>query len=72
MTDLEQKMESWEKRDAELDREMELFEGQYKHTKPCRRYIETGYCTHLVNAQQRKFGKDADALIADLASMAKK
>lgn len=62
----------WESRGAELDEKMALFESQYKHVKPCKRYMETGYCTHLANAQQRKFGKDTNALIGDLVDIAKK
>ena len=69
---LAERIKDWEKKDAELDNRMALFENQYKHTKPCKRYIQTGYCLHLVNAQQRNFGKEANSLVADLVAIAKK
>lgn len=69
---LAEQIKGWEQKDAELDKEIELFERQYKHLKPCKRYKETGYCPHLVNAQYRKFGKRADTLIGNLVAMSER
>lgn len=66
MTNLEERIKDWEKKDEELDSQIALFEKQFRHPKPCEEYKRTGYCVHLVNAQQRKFGKDTKAHIENI------
>lgn len=69
MNDIQKSTQNWERRDEELNRKIVVFEKEFKHMKPCKRYIETKYCVHLVNAQQKKFGKDANSLLADLVGI---
>jgi undecaprenyl pyrophosphate synthase len=69
MYDTREQAQNWERRDEELNHRIALFEKEFKHMKPCKRYIETKYCVHLVNAQQKKFGKDANNLLADLVGI---
>ena len=66
MNDTRKLAQNWQMRDKELDDKIAVFETEFKHIKPCKRYIETKYCVHLVNAQQKKFGKEANGLLADL------
>lgn len=53
---LVQIVDKWDGNDAKLIAEMDSFENEWTHKKPCKRYIKTGYCSHLEKAQQRKFG----------------
>ena len=68
MTDIE----SWKKREAELDRQIADFEKKFKHIRPCTEYKRTGYCIHLVNAQEKRFGNDTKALIGELVAISEK
>ncbi len=65
----DQSVSEWKREDAELDRKIAQFEKEYKHAKPCKRYLETNYCVHLVNAQEKKFGKESKALIGRLIAI---
>ena len=69
MTDSEQSIRDWEMKDAELDGQIAVFEKQFRHIKPCEQYKRTGYCVHLVNAQQKKFGKNTKALVEDFVAI---
>ena len=48
-------IEAWDNEDAKLVAEMNDFESNWKHRKPCKDYIQNGYCMHLEQAQSRKF-----------------
>lgn len=56
-------------RNADLLKRIESWETTYKHKKPCEEYKRTGFCLHLLNAQNKKFGKESKQIFADLATM---
>lgn len=72
MTDIAERIKGWKNRDTELDRRIAEFEKQYKHPNPCGQYKMTHYCIHLVNAQQKRFGREAKALLDDLVALSGK
>lgn len=72
MIDIAEHIKGWKNRDAELDRRIAEFEKQYKHANPCEQYKMTHYCVHLVNAQQKRFGRETKALLNDLVALSSK
>ena len=62
-------MADWHKREEQLNNQIAQFEKNYKHRKPCKRYMETGYCPHIATAQQKKFGKHTTNLMDDLLAI---
>lgn len=47
--------ETWEKSNKRLLRDMDEWERGYKHRKPCKEFLERGFCEHLVKARTQKF-----------------
>jgi hypothetical protein len=72
MSETDQKLKDWRRQEDALDQKITQFEKAYTHRKPCKRYLETGYCPHIANAQQRRFGKDTLDLVDELISLSGK
>jgi len=62
---------AWDNEDAKLIIEMDSFEDDWIHRKPCKEYLKTGYCKHLESAQHRKFGNRIKAHMSNLSSYVK-
>lgn len=61
-------IEKWDREDTNLIHEMDSFEENWQHKKPCKRYAETGYCSHLEQAQKRRFGKRVSTHLSNLST----
>jgi hypothetical protein len=63
------KIDELKTRNANLLKNIGAWESTYKHRRPCEEYKKTGFCLHLLNAQNRKFGKESKRIFSDLASL---
>lgn len=61
-------IEKWDKEDVDLIRDMDNFEDNWQHKNPCKRYTEIGYCSHLEQAQKRRFAKRVDTHLSELST----
>ncbi|MGI0141562.1 MAG: hypothetical protein ACREBF_02845 [Candidatus Micrarchaeales archaeon] len=72
LKDSENNIDGYRKKEDDLLQKIEGWEKEYKHRNPCERYTKTGFCLHMLNAQNRKFGKESKQLFLNLIEITQK
>lgn len=62
-------VKDWKEKECVLAKEMEEWEKNWKHRQPCERYKRTGFCNHLLKAQNRKFSNRTKSLLFELTEL---